>query len=688
MSLTWTVLERLDDHMRINLRISPLNQSLPSPWLLAFTWPRIVIPQSLSAGHVQIRQGSFYEFSHMPPCDLGNVVDVQFTAQGPLEKTSDMPDGFYFKFAERDAQVDQEMTEGSGDQLDLATKYVLGDVELEVGELGWTDVTPEPERYLNTQPRSCPVRIIPYPETIQVYEDQRGTTLQSHCTILSCRGGEAAAAFIASLPGKVTFKVREQPSTDSGVLLPGDADVDALVAQDPADDTSELKILMRWADVQGDEAYELDIRDGRITIRGSHTTGLLYGLVSCYHICQGYDADSSPDEGANHIPRMTICDRPRFRVRQTMLDVSRHFRPLPEIKRFLDQMALFKLNTFHWHLTDDEGWRLEIKGLPQLTDIGAWRGDSMPIKPQLGGTGYQYGGFFTRQDVQELVAYAHDRGITIVPEIDIPGHCFACINSLPELSDPEDESGNVSVQLFANNTLNPGLEATFRFLDTVLGEVAEMFPGPYVHMGSDEVPKGVWEKSPAALAKAKELSLPDVRLLVGVIMRYAQDVLHRHSKRMMAWQEVLEECDVDKSTIVCSWQSCRAGREAASEGYDVIMAPAQYFYMDMAYSIARDEPGLYWAGTVNLYQTYMYEPLSEMDDQAQSHIIGALAPLWGELVHTRDHMDYMFFPRLLAFAENAWTPAKDWPGFVGRVAACLPTLDMLGVKYRQFRNVG
>ncbi|MCS3459556.1 MULTISPECIES: beta-N-acetylhexosaminidase [Aeromonas] len=424
-----------------------------------------------------------------------------------------------------------------------------------------------------------------------------------------------------------------------------------------------------------DEAYRLHITPQGVEIAAAGLPGWRHGLVS---LAQWYL------QHGESLPCIEIEDEPRFGLRVIHLDCGRHFQPMASLKRLLKQMSLYKFNRFHWHLTDDEGWRLEIKAFPALTEVGAWRGHGLAIGPQLSGGAARYGGFYSQDEARELIAYAASLGIEVIPEIDIPGHCHAAIKALPELLiEPADHSRYLSVQFFDDNVLNPALPGTYQFLDKVMDEVCELFPSKLVHMGGDEVPHGVWTDSPACQALMQQQGYRDIRELQGHLLRHCQDYLAAKGRQMVGWEEVLQGDKVGKEAIICAWTSFQAGLDAASQGYPVLMAAAQYLYLDLACNDNIDEPGLYWAGTPNLEQVYSCDP-APADFHANDNILGVLSPLWSELVHTRDRLDYMLFPRMLATAEVAWSlPSdKDWAHFCARLPGQLAILDQQQVRYR------
>lgn len=423
------------------------------------------------------------------------------------------------------------------------------------------------------------------------------------------------------------------------------------------------------------EAYQLSISPREVVIQAAGEAGWRHGLVSL--------AQWALQHGES-LPCLELTDEPRFGFRGIFLDCSRHFHSIATIKRLLKQMSLFKFNRFHWHLTDDEGWRLEIKAFPQLTEVAAWRGHGLAVDPQLSGGPDPYGGYYTQSEVRELVAYATGLGITIIPEIDIPGHCHAAIKALPALLREESDSSRyLSVQFFDDNVLNPALPGTYEFLDKVMEEVCALFPGEQIHMGGDEVPHGVWTDSPACRQLMQQEGYQDCRELQGHVLRHCQQYLAARGKKMLGWEEILHGDKVSRDATVFAWTSFQAGLDAASQGYPVVMAPAQQLYLDQAYNHDYQEPGLYWAGPVSLEQVYACDP-APIDFHANDNILGVLSPLWSEQIISRDRLDYMLFPRLLATAEVAWSaPAhKSWEHFVARLPGQLQILSQLQVRYR------
>lgn len=434
-----------------------------------------------------------------------------------------------------------------------------------------------------------------------------------------------------------------------------------------------------------DGEYKLEIQPKQIILEANSSSGFMHGCASLWQWVshQVHNNQSS-------LPCVLIEDKPRFSHRGMMLDCARHFHGVDTVKRLINQLAQLKFNVFHWHLTDDEGWRIEIKAFPQLTDIGAWRGIDTPIDPQYSNLSGKHGGFYSQQEIREIVQYAAERNIIVLPEIDIPGHCRAAIKSLPELLvDPDDQSQYRSIQYYTDNILSPALEGTYTFIDTVLEEVAQLFPAPLVHIGADEVPEGVWTESSKCQALMQQHGYSNAKELQGHLLRHAENKLQSLGKRMIGWEEVQHGDKVSKNTIVCSWQSEKAAVECAGTGFDVILQPAQFTYLDIVQDYNCEELGVNWAGVTPLEKSYRYEPLSELaeDDPRRQHIFGIQCGLWCEIVDSQDRIDHMLFPRLLALSEACWTNKKhrNWEDFLARLNGHLPTLTHQGIHFRPWQ---
>ncbi len=451
------------------------------------------------------------------------------------------------------------------------------------------------------------------------------------------------------------------------------------LAQIEVKETSHAENLALISDkLLAPESYRLSIKENGIRLHASDHSGFLYGLGSLAQLVNSAGA---------RLPCMDISDSPRFSYRGMMLDCARHFHGVDKIKQLLLLMSYYKLNIFHWHFTDDEAWRLEIKSLPQLTERAAYRGHNLPVESQFGSGPDAYGGYYSHDDVKEIVAYAQSLNITVIPEIDVPGHSRAAIKALPELLvDSDDKSQYRSVQLYTDNILNPALPGTYEFLDKVLEEVCDLFPGPYLHMGADEVPKGAWVDSVRCQEMLKRHNYTDVGELQGHLLRYVQDKIRTKGKTLFGWEEAVHGDKLAKDAGICAWTGIDNGIKAANQGYQVVMCPAQYCYFDLSVNNKVDEIGVYWAGTTDLEKAYSYEPLNDqLTEQGATRILGVQCALWSELISSDERIDAMLFPRLLALSETAWSQAqhKNWDKFSSRLPAHYRFLAKQGVQYRR-----
>ncbi|MCP4320872.1 MAG: beta-N-acetylhexosaminidase [Alteromonadales bacterium] len=429
--------------------------------------------------------------------------------------------------------------------------------------------------------------------------------------------------------------------------------------------------------------YQLTVNSTEIEIKAASKEGFLCAVASLIQLVK------KQDNGQYAIESVEISDKPRFDYRGLMLDCSRHFHSIATVKRLINQMAIYKLNHFHWHFTDDEAWRLEIKAFPELTEIGSVRGPGTTLLPQFSHLSEKYGGFYTQVEVKEVIEYAANRGITIIPEIDIPGHCRAAIKSLPELLiDTEDSSEYLSIQVYTDNVLSPALAGTYEFLDKVIDEVCALFPSSSIHIGADEVPKGVWTKSAKCQALMKECGYTDEVELQGHLLRHVEKRINANGKRMLGWEEVKHGNKVSKDTVVYAWINEEAALECVKNGFDVVMQPSKYTYFDLVQDYAPDEVGVDWAGTLPLELAYSYEPLAVLkaDDPLREHILGVQCALWSEVVLNQDRIDHMFFPRLLAAAEVSWSKPehKNWNDFCGRLQGQKAHFERNEINYRKF----
>nr|WP_235215722.1 beta-N-acetylhexosaminidase [Phaeacidiphilus oryzae] len=448
------------------------------------------------------------------------------------------------------------------------------------------------------------------------------------------------------------------------------------------------------------EAYRLDVTADGATLVGGGPAGVFWGAQTLRQLLGEGAFRRAPlplPPGAQWtLPAVHIEDAPRFGWRGVLLDVARHFLPKADLFRYLDLMAAHKLNVLQLHLTDDQGWRMEIRRYPRLTESGAWRERSM-VGFRAGGRrdDRPHGGFYTQDDLRELVAYAAARQITVVPEIDVPGHSQAAIAAYPELGN-QDVVDTAALRTGTDWGVNPNVlnvsDETLRFYENVLTEVLEVFPSGYVHLGGDECPKDQWRASAAAQARMKELGLPDEEALQSWFIRHFDSWLAARGRRLIGWDEILQG-GLAPGAAVSSWRGYAGGVAAARAGHRVVMCPEQQVYLDHRESDHPDEPvPVGWVRT--LEDVYRFEPIPpelRADPAAAGLVMGAQANIWTEFMDDPRSVDYHAFPRLAAFAEVAWSrklPAEPesrdaaWADFERRMAVHYRRLDALGVEYR------
>jgi hexosaminidase len=415
-----------------------------------------------------------------------------------------------------------------------------------------------------------------------------------------------------------------------------------------------------------EEQYRIDFDKGYVTVIASAVTGYFYGLITLGQMMRAavhYGA-SFPDSGE-------IEDQPAMQWRGCHLDVARQFYTVDSIERFLCILAWNKLNRFHWHLSDDEAWRIEVQAYPELTQIAAWRGHGRSIPPLLGSGAALSGGFYTQAQVRQIVQFAQQLGIVVVPELDMPGHCFAAIQGVPQLAEPDEPASYRSLQGFPNNCLNPVLAQTYEFVETIIDELAPLFPDNYWHVGADEVPDTAWHASPAVICASGDHVVNPGRHQAH-FLRKIQSLLKQRNFITGAWQEgALNDGISAESSYLVAWLDTSAAKQLAARGYNVVVSAGQAYYLDMAMSDAWSEPGLGWAGSVSTQQTYRFDPTDGWDETIVSRCIGVQACIWSEQMTNDQVFDYLVFPRLSAVAETAWTKQenKNWDRFIKNSSA-------------------
>lgn len=436
-------------------------------------------------------------------------------------------------------------------------------------------------------------------------------------------------------------------------------------------------------DSSNKEAYELTVSDKGVVIRGASEAGVFYGIQTL--------RKSLPlmDRGTVFLPAVKISDEPRFRYRGMMLDVSRHFFSVEEVKTYIDMLALHNINRLHWHLTDDQGWRIEIKRYPKLTEIGSKRAQTVIGRNSGEYDGIPYGGFYTQEQIREVVAYAAERYITIVPEVDMPGHMQAVLACYPELG---CTGGPYKVREkwgISSDVLCAGNDKTLQFVKDVLEEVVGLFPSEYVHIGGDECLKDEWMRCPKCQNRIRQLGLANdaqhtkEQKLQSWFVADIEHFLEEHGRRLIGWDEILEGDLVAPNATVMAWRDLRYGMTAARLHHDAIMTPSSHVYFDHYQDLDQNEP-LAIGGYSSVGRVYNYEPIpSDLEPELRHHILGVQANLWTEYIPTFSHAQYMVLPRMDALCEVQWTPAgtKDYGAFCNRLNKMLHFYDKLGWNY-------
>lgn len=505
------------------------------------------------------------------------------------------------------------------------------------------------------------------------------------------------------LPHIITIQVGKSPELKQTVAflkerlsIPTGYDVN-VVNPPVANPTIKLIINDEEDTTLGTEGYHLTVGAKQVIIRANKPAGVFYGIQS---FIQLLPKEIESKEEIKSIkwsaPCVDVTDYPRLGWRGLMFDVARHFFTKAEVKQYIDAMVRYKYNILHLHLADDEGWRIEIKGLPKLTEIGAWNvkrvgtfGDFIPPKPD---EPRNYGGFYTQEDIKELVAYAKDRFVDIMPEIDVPGHSLAAIASYPELSCTPDavnykvRSGEKIMDWsrgapplgLVDNTLCPANEKVYVFLDTVFSQIAQLFPFQYIHTGGDEVARNFWEKNDQIKELMKREGLKTIPEVQAYFEKRVEQIIVSKGKKFMAWDEVLEG-GVSQSAAVMSWRNMQHGLDAAKAGHEVVMTPTQYAYIDYMQADAITEPRVY--ASLRLSKSYEFDPVPEGANA--KFIKGGQANLWTEQIYNIRQAEYMTWPRGFAIAESVWSPKekKNWANFFARTEQHFKRLDIAETKY-------
>jgi hexosaminidase len=511
-----------------------------------------------------------------------------------------------------------------------------------------------------------PISIIPAPRELTFGEGSFSIAKDTRVTYAGSAGEQVARYFVELL------------QRTQGTAL-------ATAASGRADDKSDIHFeLQRREGAVNEEGYSLLVSPGRIVVSSRSPRGLFYGAVTLWQVLTSAAANAVE----LRVPAMTINDEPRFQWRGLMLDSARHYQSPEVVKQFIDVMALHKLNVLHWHLTDDQAWRLEIKKYPKLTSVGAWRVPAGPAaaadidtatgKPRV------YGGYYSQDQVRDIVAYAAARHITIVPEIETPGHASAAIAAYPQLGVSLLGAKNRTQLVPADWGIYRNLfnveESTFTFLEDVLDEVVELFPGPYVHVGGDEAVKEQWKASPRVQARMRELGVKDENALQSYFVQRLEKHLAARGRRLIGWDEILEGGLAPNATVM-SWRGIEGAVAAATAGHDTVLTPEPTLYFDYR-PLDTAEPGR--GKVIDVERVYRFDPTpSALNEAQRKHILGVQANIWTEHIRTDERLEYATFPRAAAIAEVGWSPAVriDWSSFSARLPSQLARYRSLGVQY-------
>ncbi|MGM5470019.1 beta-N-acetylhexosaminidase [Flavobacteriaceae bacterium LMO-SS05] len=461
--------------------------------------------------------------------------------------------------------------------------------------------------------------------------------------------------------------------------------------------------------IENEEGYTLSVSYDSILISGKTAKGVFYGIQTLRQLIPASVESGSNQKEALTLPAVNIKDNPRFVYRGMHLDVGRHLFPVDFIKKYIDLIAMHKMNTFHWHLTEDQGWRIEIKKYPKLTEIGSKRyGTIVGRYPGARNDETEYGGFYTQDEVKNIVKYASERHVTIIPEIELPGHASAAIASYPFLSCFPEEPTVVSngmgskagKKAQANGTPKivqetwgvfddvfcAGNEQTFQFLEAVLDEIIPLFPSEYIHIGGDECPKSNWKRCPNCQKRMKDNNLADEHELQSYFIQRIEKYVNSKGKKIIGWDEILEGGLAPNATVM-SWRGEQGGIEAAKQGHDVIMTPGHSCYFDHYQTENKDTEPLAIGGKTTVADVYAYDPAPKELTEAESHyILGAQGNVWTEYMETTDYVEYMILPRMTALSEVVWSPkeARNWDDFKMRLNTMKVSYDAMGLNYAKY----
>ncbi|MCL6296134.1 beta-N-acetylhexosaminidase [Jejuia spongiicola] len=439
--------------------------------------------------------------------------------------------------------------------------------------------------------------------------------------------------------------------------------------------------------IENEEGYKLNVAFDKIEISAKKAKGIFYGIQTLRQLMPASIEAKDGSLKELTIPAVKIEDNPRFKYRGMHLDVGRHLFPAEFIKKYIDLIAMHKMNTFHWHLTEDQGWRIEIKKYPRLTEIGAWRketlvGHGATKKLDRKYDGKRYGGFYTQEEVKDIVAYATTKHVTVIPEIELPGHSLAAITAYPELGNT-GEQYEVGTRWGVYDEIYAPSEKTFGFLEDVLTEVIELFPSKLIHIGGDEAPKTQWKNSKFAQEVIKREGLKDEHELQSYFIKRIEKFLNSKGRNIIGWDEILEG-GLAPNAAVMSWRGTEGGIAAAKQKHDVVMTPGHSVYFDHYQTEDKDKEPLAIGGKTTVADVYAYEPMpEELTPEERQYILGAQANVWTEYMKTTDHVEYMILPRMSALSEVVWSSKenRNWEDFSIRLNTFKDRFDALGLNY-------
>jgi hexosaminidase len=498
---------------------------------------------------------------------------------------------------------------------------------------------------------------------------------------------KTAGSFTINSSTKILFDISNEADKDfieiaKGLFAKGsDVKLDNSSASGAEIQGNILIQLNQPLDAQlGNEGYKLSIKNDRIFLNANTSAGLFYGVQTIWQLLT-IDND-------NTLPCVEITDYPRFGWRGLHLDVARHFMPTEFIYKYIDYIAMHKMNVFHWHLVDDQGWRIEIKKYPKLTEVGAFRADREHLdwnsrKEPVKKDEPKYGGFYTQEEVKDIVAYARKKHVTVIPEIEMPAHVMSALAAYPEFSCTGEYQPIPSGGIWPiTHIYCAGKEETFHFLEDVLTEVMALFPATYIHIGGDEATKTEWETCPLCQQRMKDENLKDEHELQAYFIKRIEKFLNKNGRRLIGWDEILEG-GLNPTATIMSWRGSKPGIQAAQLGHDVVMTPLSHCYFDYYQGNPELEPTAF-GGKITLKKVYDYEPVpADLSSEETKHIIGAQANIWTEHMPNGKHVEYMIMPRMSALSEVLWSPKelKDWDNFSQRMEIQYERFDKLGINY-------